>query len=206
MKIIDSLHIPFYEFRCDEALIDSIVETLPSIKFKKDSSNSNSGNFYNKELFSWFDECLKELCKELYSDSIKLSITGCWLNRASRFEKTQSHCHINSIVSGVMYFSNENSGKTIFKIDDPWYHAQNNKVLQLTKTPIHERSVTLKSEIFPEKGKLILFPSNIYHEVNTHNGSHYRYTLAFNTFVSGLIMSNDATRQLNLNSLEVRAV
>jgi hypothetical protein len=115
-------------------------------------------------------------------------------------QNTHLHLHPQSIVSGILYFSDEESGKTIFKAPNPWYKVQIENFLQLTNK---NSQLFLKQEIKPERGKLILFPSTVLHEVGVHTGNHSRYTLAFNTFVSGEFHNpnfNAVTDYLNIKT------
>ena len=52
---------------------------------------------------------------------------------------------------------------------------------------------------FPVKtGDLIMFPSSTTHQVETKQGNNTRISLAFNTFISGLIGEPECLNELNL--------
>jgi hypothetical protein len=195
MKIIDCLHIPFYEFQCDEGLVDNVLQRATNTKFNPDGV---SDYFFDQNLFRWFEQCLEDVGGQLYNDKIKLKISTCWINKIDKFENIHLHHHINSIVSGIMYFSNESSGKTIFEIPNPWFFAENQQVLKLAKGVVEDKPPVIKTEITPAKGKLILFPSSITHRVTTYTGKPSRYTLAFNAFLSGVLAEGSPTAQLVL--------
>lgn len=198
MNTNKSLYIPIYEFYCDNKLIDNVVEILPNLNYDKDKYDTYiSESFYHKELFQWFEDCINKVKTELYNESCKLEISTCWINRLNKLQKIYQHHHMNSIVSGVLYFSTEQTGKTIFNFLNPWYHAENTKVLKLSKSNKFGSPAVVTAEVTPEKGKLILFPSSISHETSAHNSSNPRYTLAFNTFITGNLEQN-VTGRLNL--------
>jgi hypothetical protein len=48
-------------------------------------------------------------------------------------------------------------------------------------------------EITPKKNLMIIFPSYLFHKVNTHISNENRYSLAFNLFPKGNIGKNDSS-------------
>lgn len=176
------LAMEFYEFRCPEQLLESVYKEVPNIQFNLDDSNYSTGFYYHEELFSWLNDCLDSVAKELLSDNLKFEIVNCWMNKAHKLQKTHLHSHPNSILSGILYFSDEESGKTVFRSENPWYKIQSANFLHLTSD---FSKLYFMQEIKPERGKLILFPSTVLHEVNVHTSPSVRYTLAFNAFVTG---------------------
>jgi hypothetical protein len=64
----------------------------------------------------------------------------------------------------------------------------------------------LKSRVAPERGKLILFPSNLIHRVLPllPMEKEDRYSLAFNVFPSGILGQGNNSAYLNMTVTSVR--
>ena len=93
----------------------------------------------------------------------------------------------------MLYFSTFKNSKTLFKSTDPWRNH-----LPIMQSNENEFSVT------PEKGKLIIWRSDIMHTIQPHSDmKNIRYTLAFNTFFDGVVSTED-TAQLKLKVLSVK--
>ena len=105
-------------------------------------------NFYDEDLFLWFNECIDDLCDEQYIPDIRLVITECWVTHTQKFQKHHLHSHPNSIVSGIFYLDNVR-GTTDFYLPNVW--AKVDEVFSIAKT------YNTKTSIEPESGKLILF-------------------------------------------------
>ena len=56
----------------------------------------------------------------------------------------------------------------------------------------------------PVSGKLVLFPSHVKHKVLPLTSNEDRYTISFNTFVSGVLGENNHSVYLNLKAKSVR--
>ena len=201
MKKNKILATDFYEFQCPEDLFNLVLAEIPTLQFNKDPSNYSTGYYYNAELFSWFNECLDVVAKDLLAENLKFEISNCWLNKAYKSQKTPLHLHPQSILSSVMYFADSESGRTIFKSLNPWYKVQFENFLHLTND---RRKLFNTDEIKPQAGKLVLFPSTVFHEVSVYTGNDPRYTLSFNAFVTGEFHDpkhNAVTDYLNIKTL-----
>jgi len=187
----------FYkEFFCNDADMISRVsaELKANSTYTKDSPTDyllkidETYGFYNKELYDWLYKCIDELSDSVYTTGTKIVITECWGTHTKKFKRQQKHTHSNSIVSGILYLSDK-GGDTEFFLPNPWAWAD-----EIFHCSLHKK-VTHK--IQPQKGKLILFPSNIPHHTTTNVTSEDRFTLAFNTFFQGPL--GEFTSYLNLN-------
>ena len=138
-----------------------------------------------KELFDWFDACLEEIRVAQKFDCDKIVITNSWFNVAlSGYNMYQNyHKHSMSMFSAV-YYMTEGSA-TIF--EDPEVHRTESELEVLR----HDFSPWYRSVATP--GKLIVFPSWLYHMSEPHILSNDRYIISFNTFPSGRINHNLAT-------------
>ena len=148
---------------------------------KRTTSNikKNAYEFFDAEMFEWFNQCLDTVKNEMFIPEISLPITECWGTRTDRFEKMHQHSHPNSLMSGIWYLSDHPKSTTNFYYDNP-----NNVTGRILDIYQPEKKI-LKESITPEVGKLIIFPSSLYHDVSPNTTSTPRVTIAFNTFASG---------------------
>jgi len=201
MNIIDSLSVPFFEFKCDDALVDEVLNDLKNHEFiphshfggsdttapKKDVELTKT--FYNKKLITWFDQCLEEVRKLYFIDTIKLEVTNCWATKNNLFSKHHLHNHNQSLVGGIFYLDTCDSAETIFCAPNPWQKYCNDHVMNIANQQLIEKNL-LSTKIKQEKGKLILFPPHILHGTLPNKKMKTRYVVAFDSFFSGKIHDN----------------
>ncbi len=183
------LNLPIYKFQCDENILVDIEQKFSSLSWSKDEHNFNTDQFYQSELFSWLGSCLREVQSKHMNLDFQLDIVSCWINKNNKLMRSPRHNHINSVLSGVLYFSNESTSPLVFSFPDPYVHMQNQGCLFLTNN-----DPVLKTKIYPERGMCIIFPSSIQHETIPHKELQPRYSLAFNTFPNGLLTDNPTMR------------
>lgn len=165
------------------------LQTLDNIEIKKTTQISLLVNLKNKEkfkdLFIWFEECLDEVKKNKQYDCDKIKITNSWVNvsLAGYDMYLDSHKHSMSFYSGIYYLT-EGSATTFY---NPFEEAIDTQlqVLQYNYYP--------EKKIVPEPGKLIIFPSYVYHKSDLHIANTSRYIISFNTMPVGKINYNLAT-------------
>jgi hypothetical protein len=210
MNAIPFETLSIYEFFCDTNLIDKVMPEVigPNIVWETNTEpNSSTPNapalsrhgyfddktpFYQPDLFNWIQECVDKV-SEKHFNNLKLSIVDSWLTKNQFGDRPVFHSHKYSIVSGLLYFSTFKNSKTLFKSTDPWRNH-----LPIMPSNENEFSVT------PEKGKLIIWRSDILHTIQPHSDiKNTRYTLAFNTFFDDAVSTND-TAQLKLKVLSVK--
>lgn len=177
-------NFPYYEFFNNSIdtneLISQAKNTLiktPNIfnEIYKDPSGNRA--FYNKELLVWIQSCIDTVSKNEF-DNMELVVTDCWFNSTSRYQKHHEHFHPNSILSGIFYLTDSDVG-TCFSSSNPWTEWL---------SPVFSFNPTLNTQttiVSAEKGKLIIFPSNILHFTKPNTSNNIRYSIAFNTFFNG---------------------
>lgn len=134
----------------------------------------------------------------IYTKTILLSSdilipTISWTNKNPKGSKHHEHVHPNSIVSGVFYFSINDSAPIQFhkhdfggiKLDSDKYNNYNNGMYSVKMN----------------KSELVLFPSTTRHSVPENKSDEIRYSLSFNTFTDAVIGSTDKLTYLNLKEL-----
>jgi uncharacterized protein (TIGR02466 family) len=118
-------------------------------------------------------------------------ITQSWLNYTEPGQSHPKHAHPNSVISGVMYINaDENTDKIFFF----------REMYQQIRPAIRECNIfNSESWNFPVKtSRLVLFPSHLFHMVETKEGDNTRVSLAFNTFLKGVIGDEDDLAELRL--------
>jgi uncharacterized protein (TIGR02466 family) len=120
--------------------------------------------------------------------------TIAWLNRTKKGAYHYQHHHVNSIASGVLYFT-----------DDPApieFHTNQTCAWSTLKVfPKNYNQFNTHSNIIEvKKGTLIIFPSYLEHSVIRTTNDLDRISLSFNTWISGTIGLLNQTSYLNLDS------
>ena len=207
MNSISFQKLDIYEFFCDEELVDKVIPEVagPDIIWTESKNDINGPEisrhgyldkndtpYYHPELFTWLQECVDKVAEKHY-ENYKLSIVDSWLTKNQFGNLSNFHLHNYSVISGLFYFSTFTKSKTIFVHEDPWH----------SHIPYMDFPNTL-IKIAPEKGKLILWRSDIKHSIETHTDlKNTRYTLAFNTFFDDVI-SNYPTAKLKVKVNSVK--
>ena len=143
---------------------------------------------------------LKEFCKDQidYYAHVLLKIRDCdfyitqsWLNYAETNESHHEHSHHNSIMSGVYYIS-PNVSTIIFHRKEEVFPSFS------FNYEYYDITTALNIEIKVPKNRMIIFPSSIYHSVDSNKDKETRISLAFNTFVKGSMGDYDGKTLLKL--------
>lgn len=192
METLKLFPIEFFVFKnkkFDNKKFIEDLETLDDIQLKKTTQISLLVNLKSNEkfknLFAWFEQCLDEIKKNKQYDCDKIKITNSWVNvsLANYNMYLGPHKHSMSFYSGIYYLT-EGSTTTFI---DPFEQAIDTQ-LQVLKFNYHP-----EEKIVPEPGKLIIFPSNVYHKSDLHIANISRYVISFNTMPVGKINYNLAT-------------
>jgi len=130
-----------------------------------------------KQLIQWFEQCLLYV-KDYHHYAIngKFGITQCWANKTIKNGFFHCHVHSNSLLSGVFYLTK--SAPTYFNTHSVW------------DLPLLQRNASrqpVKGIVQSSPGKLLIFPSSLYHGVDLIDDDKDRYSMSFNTFIQGSI-------------------
>jgi len=184
-----------YEFSIDPVLVDNALKDLlaeetyaisaiqnevsvPAKSLYHKNSEISYKPVYQKELFDEIQKHVDSVCDTHFSNS-KLAICDSWLTQTQFGQNSSMHPHSFSIFSGLLYLSDHSNSTTYFELDDPFYE----KYKILFGPALKHNIYTYNSP--PVKGKLLLWDSSIRHKITTHKERTTRYTLAFNTWLSG---------------------
>lgn len=194
---IEIFQTPIFEFHSPAGLVEEVLEG----EVFKDISNNNYLNTTmhddetNPNMVNWFRECVDIVADELFIPEVKLEITECWGNYATRYQRHHKHSHQNSIISGCWYLTDHADATINFYQDSAYNFAY--PVLDILKPG----AKTVKSSISPTVGKLIIFPSNLSHDTTVNLNNDPRLSIAFNTFVSGKFGPSTAHLDINTTRL-----
>jgi len=136
---------------------------------------SSLKEFINKELDIFFTTVYNTGC------SAKVYITQSWLNVTHPGESHHKHIHRNSFLSGVFYVQADKNLDTI-----TFFKSYNPLMFDLDPTEYNVFNSD-QWEIPVETGKLLLFPSDLAHQVKPLSHANNRVSISFNTFISGTL-------------------
>jgi hypothetical protein len=189
-----------YEFSIDQDLVDRSLEYFLSLDYKsvKSVKDNNSAelleltgittknghtvtSFYHKELFNELEKCIDQVAKKHFKNQ-KLVICDSWLTRSKFGQSGSPHWHTWSVFSGLLYMTDQEKSNTIFSLDDPFF--EKHKSLFGTDSVY---KIPYDFSIKPVKGKLIIWDSSLMHRIGPIPEKNTRYTLAFNTWMTGNI-------------------
>jgi hypothetical protein len=210
MKTINIPTKNIYEFECDLDLLERAFEDFKTHKIEwvenvqpgQDYGSLTPSGYldstkkvpwYHEELFDWMQSCLDEVAK--LTVKVPLAMCDSWTTKAEYKQKTAWHVHTFSVFSGLLYFTDHEQSHTMFE-----YNEHNlEKFGRLFED--HRKD---KLQFKPEKGKFLLFPSDLFHSVQSHSElKHTRYTLAINTFFDKTL-SFEPTAVLEYNVVTVK--
>ncbi len=179
---------------------DDIVNYVKGLQYETtngsiDNSQSVDSFVLNEEIFSNFNEFIKDCVKE-YTDKIfvtdqELNVTQSWVNRTEIGQEHHYHDHPNSILSGVFFLK---SGSPIKFLNNRNCSFQLEHKKNVNSYNQYNQNVY---EFSSQPRILILFPSYLTHYVPVNTGGD-RYSLSFNTFPSGSFGSKRSLTHVNL--------
>jgi len=187
-----------------EENFSNLESSLKKINFEKSGSDT-SHNFYHTDtikLLENFPEEKNIIMNYFYQyknqvlglENIDFQITTSWITKTESGGYSHDHCHTNCAFSGIFYFDSCEGGEIRFTNPFPiTFEFESNNELNI----FNSNSFTFK----PEKNKLIIFPSCLYHKVLKNVSENDRYSLAFNLFPTGIFGSEDSS--INLKVLEL---
>lgn len=120
---------------------------------------------------------------------VGLNITTSWLTKTLTGGYSRNHAHYNSMLSGVYYFDgsgSEEDGSLVISspVKPTNFYLGHPTELTLFNSP--------EWKIYPEKGKIVIFPSYLQHRISVHSQKNPRHSLAFNIYPTGEIGSVDS--------------
>ena len=117
-------------------------------------------------------------------DYVYIDVCRAWGIKHMPNDWAQNHCHMNSVFSGIYYLDvTEHSGDLVI---EKGQHSTNCFMTTLTPDVNYFNQYTQQSwRLKPETGMLVVFPSQIIHNVEKNLTQNERYAIAFDVFVRG---------------------
>jgi uncharacterized protein (TIGR02466 family) len=172
-----------YKYLTDGNLNISLVGSNKSILENK--------NF--KSLKIIIEKEFKKYAQNVLRYENKFKITTSWVTKSKPNQESNYHNHNNCMFSGVLYLkADENSGGIDF------LNFENNRFLLKAKdyNIFNGRNYTLDAK----QGRILFFPSEMYHKILKNKSQEDRYSLAFNFMPIGNIGNlKDDSHLKNLN-------
>ena len=135
--------------------------------------------FIEQSIVSYVEEII--IGEEYDQDKLSFPITQSWLNLTQPGGTHHSHCHRNSVLSGVFYFQvNEEVDGITFRNNIP------EKTIALEPTK-YNRYNSPQWRVLVKEGHLLMFPSHLYHSVDVVMTPIPRISLSFNVYPRGTI-------------------
>ena len=178
----------------DKYLIDVHENTsnyTSSERYILDKEFPNIRKFIEKSIVSYVEDVI--IGDEYDQDKLAFNITQSWLNLTQPGQQHHKHLHNNSVISGVFYLQvNPNTDGITFFNSIP----QQSIYIDVKKYN-HYNSGSWR--VLVKEGDLLLFPSQIYHNVEPVIPPVPRISLSFNVFPRGTIGGYLDLTELTIN-------
>ena len=191
---------PIYRTFLKKKLTKKDIQYANNIRLRhKNEGNTNSRNSYilNGKHFNKLKIELENIVKNYVDNvicpqyNIKPYITQSWFNYTSSNEYHHKHAHSNSILSGVLYFTADPTFDSII------FSRNRYEPMSIEKKSYNlYNSDTWKFSV--QSNQVILFPSDLMHQVEMKKGNNLRISLAFNVFFKGKLGHRDSLTELIL--------
>ena len=177
-----------YEFRIPDTLLDTTLKNVKKLDFEVNHDNLSSKNKYifkNHEFLELKNFCLEKISSiyQKYYVSGKIQITQSWANKSDRGQWHHPHYHPNSLISMVLYLT-DSDAYTWFSVKNIWYETCSSLNILLLEKPSELKTHIIHKEK-TTAGKLMIFPSVLYHSVGENNSVDTRYSISCNSFIEG---------------------
>ena len=165
----------------NEVSVNSSILDLPSMCFVKQFIENSIDNYVTQTYN--------------FKSNAKLHITQSWVNRTIPGGSHHRHSHQNSILSGTLYL--QGNEDDVIHFYDPVSTGLMNSAWHFPSKEFNEYNS--KMWWMPAtSGTLYIWPSNVMHDVPTVEGKKNRYSLSFNTFISGTIGSEQELTRITI--------
>ncbi len=120
------------------------------------------------------------------SSHVYLDLLRGWAVKHMPDDWAQNHCHMNSIFSGIYYLDvHEKSGDVVM---EKGQHYTNCFMPTLSPDVTMFNQFTMQSwRCHPDNGKILIFPSQLIHNVERNLSGKVRYCIGFDVFIRGTL-------------------
>lgn len=169
-KIISFINRINYDFNDNRSIRNGIQSG------KIIHENEEIFNELNVSIHTFLNKSINDILipiKENSADKLKYKTTEMWINITNPKGYNIEHNHPNSFMSGVFYLKvPSNSGNIVFRDPRPIPDWNGDSSLFY--------ALNCNSFIIPKENMLLLFPSWLYHRVETNNSDERRISISFN--------------------------
>lgn len=195
-KIHKFFPVEVVEYR-DFADLSSMIHLLENESFTEHSAFSSVKDLHTDnryaQVFNFINASLEDYRTRFKFDCDQFEISSSWTNHSlpNSGQNHKFHRHSMSFLSGIYYFT----GGASLGFEDPMTPRVMNQleVLRFDYAPFEF--------IDPLPGKLVLFPSWLYHWTKPHVDNFDRWNISFNVLPTGKInhtMATDSTAHIKL--------
>ena len=186
---------PVYTTTIDENLED-VFESIKKLKYIS-ANNYGTSTSETRDILSKFPSLKKALLDEfnhykdtcLHYEDTDFFITTSWVTKCTPNSSSHRHNHQNALYSGVLYFQEgEDFGGIRF--------SNENLMPQqiLLKEPTEWNLLNSSSWVIkPAPNEVVIFPSYLFHQVLSYEGTSIRKSLAFNIVPIGFYGDGDSS-------------
>jgi uncharacterized protein (TIGR02466 family) len=193
--------VPIYKSKVDHTLSDDALDKINNGKYVEGHNKTYidcNYRFLDDPLFLKLKEELQthvtNYTKDVFAYDAEVYITQSWLNFNPPGSCHTAHNHSNSVFSGVYYVTLP-KGSPFLTFHKPLTH-----MFSFTPTEWNPYNSNVWT-IALEEQEVVIFPSELRHEVLTNYTNENRISIAFNTFVRGYI-GDKGTNESNYQIIE----
>jgi uncharacterized protein (TIGR02466 family) len=177
--------VGFYEL--DKPVTEKELQFIKDLETRANDGNTTSVDNYllkskeMKRIAAFIDKSVQDYFQEVYAPKHKVKpyVTQSWANYTNKGQYHHKHAHPNSFISGVFYVAADPTKDRIYFYKDGYQ-----QIKVTTESWNHWNSESWWFEV--GTGKVVLFPSNLTHMVETVQSEDTRISIAFNTFLEGV--------------------
>lgn len=179
---------PIFRANVGHAISAEQIEYIQNLKMIQNRDNFISEDLYifkHPELASIaeaVDEALKIYAREVMGIPQTLYVTQSWALMNQSNVGMHAHSHSNSLVSGSLYYCElpEPVSRVVFD--------KHTMYQQLELNPLQEKQNIFNTPvnvITPETNEVLMFPSDLNHQIEANESNEPRRAIAFNSFIKG---------------------
>jgi len=170
----------------EERIILDFIDKCSFVKTREDENSSHiSEDYYvldDPKLAAIRNKIAIEVNK--YIDHLqykgRFDFSSSWITKTKPGEQSHYHTHSNTIFSGIFYIKTKDDCGNLALTD----FTKTKWGIKKKKANVYNSSTW---EITPLKNRIIIFPSNVPHKINTNRTKHTRFSIAFNIIPLGNI-------------------
>ena len=189
--------VGFYEL--DKPVTEKELQFIKDLETRANDGNTTSVDNYllkskeMKRIAAFIDKSVQDYFQAVYAPKHKVKpyVTQSWANYTNKGQYHHKHAHPNSFISGVFYVAADPVKDRIYFYKDGYQ-----QIKVTTENWNHWNSESWWFEV--GTGKVVLFPSNLTHMVETVQTDDTRISIAFNVFLEGVVGNNQNLTELLL--------